>query len=161
MRRLLSLIFPPLIGAAVAFTLTACSAAPTADGPVTDAWVRLAAVEGNPAGGYFTLHGGDTDNQLLDVTSPKVASIELHESRMENGMMQMAHLDKGLAVPAKATLSFAPGGMHAMLFGIAPEVKPGSKILLTFRYAKGDPVNVEALVKAPGEDGGSSDHIGH
>ncbi|WP_221795299.1 copper chaperone PCu(A)C [Aquisediminimonas sediminicola] len=155
MRRLLSLIAP-----VAALALTACSASPTAEGPVTDAWVRLAAVEGNPAGGYFTLHGGATDNRLLDVTSPKVASIELHESRMQNGMMEMAHLDKGVVVPANATLSFAPGTMHAMMFGIAPEVKPGSKILLTFRFANGDPVNVEALVKAPGEDGGS-EHMQH
>ena len=75
-------------------------------------------------------------------------------------MMEMAHLDKGLVVPANATISFAPGTMHAMLFGLAPEVKPGSKILLTFRFAQGDPINVEALVKAPGEDG-SSEHMGH
>lgn len=147
MRILSSMLVP-----ALALALTGCGAKSHGEGPVTDAWMRLSPIEGNPAAGYFTIKGGEEDNRLLSITSPKVASIEFHDMSMKDGMMEMKRIDDGIAIPAHGTVSFSPAGMHAMMFGIASEVKPGRKILLTFRFAKGEPANVEALVKGVGED---------
>lgn len=42
--------------------------------------------------------------------------VEIHETTEEDGMMRMQPLAR-VTIPAKATVSFAPGGKHLMLFG--------------------------------------------
>ena len=125
---------------------------------VVEARITLPAVAGRPGAAYFTLNGGQADNRLMQVTSPQVIRIELHESMMKGGMMSMAAIDGGVAVPAGAKVEFNPGGKHAMLYDIAPAVKAGGKIKLTFTYANGRTVDVDAAVKPAGEGGGGHAH---
>jgi copper(I)-binding protein len=148
MRAVVALLVP-----AMALALVSCSSQqPAETGPVTGAWVRLAPVPGNPSAAYFTLHGGKDANRLISVSSAKVATIQMHESRKENGMMQMAELDGVDIAPGKDVV-FAPGGMHVMLFGVAPEIKAGDTMKMMFRFKVGDPVVVDARVEsANGEE---------
>jgi copper(I)-binding protein len=114
------------------------------------AWVRLAAVAGNPAAAYFTIHGGKNPNRLIAIDSPAAGSTELHQSMKTGGMAAMQRLD-GVDVPAQATVAFAPGGYHVMLFGVGAQVKPGDTMLLVARFAKGDPVGMTAKVVGAGD----------
>lgn len=115
-------------------------------------WVRLAAVPGRPAAAYLTIHGGPEPARLLAVESPQAGSSELHQSMaMQGGVMSMQRLD-GVDLPAKGELKFAPGGYHVMLFGVNPQVKPGSRIGLAVRFAKGPPLTLDAKVVGAGED---------
>ena len=125
---------------------------------VTNARITLPAVAGRPGAAYFTLNGGEADNRLMQVTSPQVIRVELHESMMKGGMMSMAAIDGGVAVPKGAKVEFEPNGKHAMLFDVAPAVKAGGKIKLTFTYANGRAVEVDADVKPAGEGGGDHAH---
>lgn len=136
--------------APVVMAMAACSGAPQA--PVAgDAYVRLAAVPGRPAAGYAVLHGGAKDSALVQITAPGVARIELHNSRMTgNGMMAMDAV-KALPVPREGTVALAPGGYHAMLFGVPAGVTPGTKLPLTFRFEDGTAVEVPATVIGAGE----------
>jgi periplasmic copper chaperone A len=118
---------------------------------VANAEVRLPAAPGRPGVGYFLVNGGAKDSQLMSVTSPKIVRIELHETMQMGAVMQMKPLDGGVTIPAGTTVKFSPGGRHAMLFDINPAVKPGMKLPLTFAYADGHKVEIEALVKAPGD----------
>jgi Uncharacterized protein conserved in bacteria len=118
---------------------------------VSDAVIRLAAVEGRPSSAYFTLHGGKTADRLESVSSPKAATIELHESKMEAGMMSMQPLT-GIDVPAGDEVAFKPGGNHAMLFGLDPAVKPGGTVTLHFKFQSGATVDAEAKAVAAGDD---------
>ncbi len=130
-----------------------CSCKPKQEEGVTAARVTLPAIAGRPGAAYFWLNGGDADNRLMQVTSPQAVRVELHESKMKGGMMSMAPLEGGVAVPAGTSIAFEPGGKHAMLYDIAPSVKIGGKIKLTFTYANGRSIEVDADVKAPGEGG--------
>ena len=113
---------------------------------VDHAWVRLAAVPGRPAAAYLTVHGGKEPNRLIAIDSRQAGSSELHES-MKSGqdMASMRRLD-GVDLPADGTVIFAPGGYHVMLFGVGPQVKPGDTMPLVARFAKGEPIAVEAKV---------------
>lgn len=136
---------------AAALGLAACS---TADEPAaSDAWVRLAAVPGRPAAGYFTLHGGARPATLAQVSAAGVPRVELHESRMAAGGMMAMDAVASVPVPAGGTVTFAPGGFHAMLFGVPASVKPGATITMTFRFADGRAVEVPAKVVSAGEAG--------
>ena len=114
---------------------------------VMAAWVRLPAVGGRPAGGYFTAHGTARDDALVGASSPKAERIELHSMRMENGVMRM-RAETSVPLPAGGELAFRPGGHHLMLFGLAPDVKAGQTIPLTLRFRSGAVVTVAAEVRA-------------
>lgn len=118
---------------------------------VTEAWVRLAAVDGRPGAAYFTLGGGPIGDTLIAVESPMVATIELHESVEREGRMTMTPL-RSVDAPANGSVAFAPGGKHAMLFGIDPSVTPGTRIPLDFRFDSGRDVRINVATVAAGDD---------
>jgi len=137
------------------FALFACAAL-AACGPrggdrpvVEDVRVRLSAVAEAPSAGYFTLKGSRSDDRLLRIDSAVVEKIEMHESTMDGGVMTMRPLQE-VPVPAGATVSFAPAGSHAMLFGIDKRITPGTGIPMLFTFASGAKVEVEAKTMAPG-----------
>ncbi len=128
---------------------------------VSNVVVRLAGVEGRPAAAYFTLHGGEAPDRLVSISSPRVATIELHESSTENGIMTMRALT-GVDLPSRGAVAFQPGGNHAMLFGIDPVVKPGTDLPLRFSFQGGSKVDVKAKTIGMADDMPmSDDETGH
>ncbi|RYD95364.1 MAG: copper chaperone PCu(A)C [Sphingomonadales bacterium] len=138
-----------LLGIVSLAALSACQqpAELKADG----AWVRLPAAEGRPGAAYFTVHGGDKGDTLLSVTTPAALRTELHESmKGDHGMMAMKPI-QDVAVPARGTLAFEPGGRHVMLFDIGPAVKAGQRIPLKLSFAGGKRLEVQAMVAGAGD----------
>lgn len=131
--------------------LAACH--PKGDGnpAVNDAQVRLPAVAGRPAAGYFTITGGGKDDRLTRIDSAVVGKIEMHEMAMDGGMMRMRTL-ADVPVPKGTTVTFAPSGNHAMLFEIDKRITPGTGIPLLFTFASGAMVKAEAKTVAAGDD---------
>lgn len=128
--------------------LAACS--PHASAPVSDASVRLPAAAGRPGAAYFTLHGGDKGRTLVSIASPAATRAEMHDMTMSGGMMSMAPITGGVAVPANGTVRFESGGKHVMLFGLSPSLKPGDAVQLTFTFANGEKASLSAKAEAPG-----------
>lgn len=112
-----------------------------------DAWVRLPAASGRPAGGYFLAHGTSADDALLAVTSPRAERIELHSMANEGGVMKM-RAESSFPLPAKGELKFQPGGSHLMIFGLAADVQPGDKVPLTFQFKSGAKVSIDAEARS-------------
>ena len=137
-----------VVAVMAAVTLAGCEQAQLG---VEDAWVRLPAVSSRPGAAYFTVKGGSEATSLLGVSSPAAVRTELHEMKHENGMMTMSPL-KDVAIPAGATVKFEPGGKHVMLYDISPEVHAGGKIPLRLAFANGKTIEVEAELRAPGQE---------
>ena len=129
-------------------SLAACH--PASNATVERPWVRLAAVPANPSAAYFTLKAGAKDETLTGVTAPAAQRTEMHESMTNGGMMTMAPL-KLVAIRAGDSVTFAPGGKHVMLFGLKPAVKPGTTTPLTFTFASGRSITVQARVVGAGD----------
>lgn len=141
-----------LAGAVLGLTVAGCSSRSGDGVAVADARVQLPAVEGRPGAAYFELATG-RPVRITSITSPQIRRIELHETRETNGVNRMVKSDN---VTFEHELSFAPGGRHAMLFGIDPALRPGQRVPLVFAFDQAPPVTVEAEVQPPG--GG---HAGH
>ena len=138
--------------------LTACSPKGADKPRIRDAWVRLAAVPGRPAAGYFTITGSKADDKLLRIDSAVVKTIELHEGGMSGNMATMKPIAE-VPVSAGGTVEFAPGGNHAMLFDVDKAITPGTAIPMLFSFASGAKVEVEAkTVPAGGDDMGGMHH---
>lgn len=150
MRRLLAASFALL-------ALAACHRQGSEKPVVADAWVRLPAVAGRPAAGYFVLKGAQTDDRLLSIDSAVVNKIEMHEEVMDGGVMTMRQM-ADVPLPKGADVKFEPGGKHAMLFGIDARITPGTAIPLLFTFKSGAKVEVEAKTEAAGGDMESMHH---
>jgi periplasmic copper chaperone A len=146
MKRLVSMIGALLL-------LQGCNQASAPAPPQPSATVRLAAVPGRPAAGYFELRVQGDRGALLSVTSPQAGRMELHETMDMGNMSTMRPLDR---VPVRdgETLRFAPGGRHLMIYDLAPNLAAGGRIDLVLHFERGDPVTLAAtLVPAGGEIG--------
>lgn len=119
---------------------------------VTQAWVRLPAITGQPAAAYFTIHGGRGDTRLVRMESALAGRIEMHRSMAGmQGMTSMVPLDH-VEVPRRTDVQFKPGSYHAMLFALDAVVKPGTAIPLRFGFGDGTTAEAEAKTVAAGED---------
>ena len=107
------------------------------------------------------LKGGKKGDRLESISSDGAASIEMHDSRMMNGMMTMQPLT-GVDVPMGSTVAFREGGSHAMLFGLDPTVKPAATMALRFTFQSGKTIDVAAPTISAGDDMPEmSGHEGH
>ena len=136
----------------LAALLTSCGqGAPAVN--VTDAVVRLPAVQGNPGAAYFTLRANHTPMRLLGVSSPQIQRIELHESEMVGGRMRMSPMED-TSFTAEGVKVFSEGGPHAMLFGINPAVQAGGTVRITFDFDNAPDVTMDVPVETAGGMGG-------
>ena len=143
-----------ILGTALSLALAGCGGAGSEPRvSVDEAYVQLPLVPGRPGAAYFTLQSNQDQTRLVGISSPKVERIELHDSRMDGTVMRMGPLEDR-NFPSGGILKFAPGGKHAMLFGLDPTVKAGERIPLTFTFEPAPPVTVEAEVRAFGESHG-------
>jgi copper(I)-binding protein len=145
-------LFPTIPAALLCLAAAACQPAAPDAVAVKYAWVRLSPVAGRPAALYFTLTGAAKPDRLVAIESPKVQRIELHET-MGSGMAGMTTMKPlaGVDVVPGSSLAFAPGGRHAMLFGVDPAAAPGTPIAFRFRFASGKVVTADARTIGAGD----------
>jgi len=142
-----------LISAAATVVLGAAglvlAASALAQVTVTDAWVR-GTVAGQKATGAFMQLKSPADAALVAAASPVAKIVEVHEMKMEGGMMKMNAVDK-LALPAGKTVDLKPGGYHVMLMDLVKPLKEGDTVLLQLTFedkaGKKQTVEVKAVVK--------------
>ena len=121
---------------------------------VADPWVR-GTVAGQKATGAFMQLKSSTDTALVSAASPVAKIVEIHEMKMEGGMMKMSAIDK-LPLPAGKAVDLKAGGYHVMLMDLTQELKEGQTVPLTLTFedkaGKKTTVDVKATVKplAPG-----------
>ena len=93
----------------------------------------------------ITNHGQE-EAVLASVTTPVARTVEVHESRDEDGMLRMRPVPR-LVLPPRSTLRLAPGGMHLMLFDARTTGVP--KAPFVFEFTDGRRTSVEFEVRAP------------
>lgn len=125
-----------------------CSALPAhaQEVGVKDAWIR-GTVQGQSATGAFMELTGQSNARLIGVASPVAKTVEVHNMRIENGVMKMFPVD-GIDLPAGKPVKLAPGGYHVMLMGLQQPLNAGDKVplKLTFELADKKRITVELAV---------------
>lgn len=117
---------------------------------VTDAWARATPPTAVNGAAYFTItNTGAENDRLVDVASDIAERTELHESLNDNGVMIMRPLIS-IAVPAGATLEFAPGGKHVMLFGLKKPLAVGDTFGVTLTFEKAGAIGATVKVSDMG-----------
>lgn len=117
---------------------------------VHDAWVRASLGMAPATAGYLTLKGGSADDALVAVRTPAAGRTELHTMTAgENGIMMMRRVE-AVPVPAGATVTLAPGGLHLMLMDLPEKLAAGDVIDLVMTFESGAEVKITAPVRGMG-----------
>ncbi len=98
---------------------------------------------------YLTISNTGPADTLVSVETDVCQKVELHQSKMVDGIMTMNMLKKGLDAPAHGMVEMKPGSYHIMLIGMRHNLDPGDTFALTLYFEKNDPVTILSYVKSP------------
>lgn len=105
---------------------------------------------GRPAtsAAYMTIanHGAAPD-RLVSASCACAAQVEAHQSLQMGGMMSMNSAGP-VSIPAHATVSFNPGGLHLMLMGLTAPLKDGGDQKITLVFERAGKVSAHFDIKA-------------
>lgn len=123
-----------------------CTMARAAEVQINDAYLRVS----NPmaAAAFLEITNlSDQDDRLIALRSEVAARVELHAHREDaNGVMQMIHLEEGIALPAGTTHALKRGGDHVMFMGLTHTLQEGEAVPVTFVFEQAGEVTVEIPV---------------
>jgi copper(I)-binding protein len=145
--------------------LAACQPVPPAEPEIQidDAWARpsrpmtapgqradSAAAAVTTSAVYFTLRNAGGRSDTLRAASTDVANaIEIHESRVDDGVMRMRQL-QSVEVPAGESVTFRPGGLHVMLIGLTRDLAVGDAFTLTLDLSQSGERSIRVTVRQDG-----------
>jgi copper(I)-binding protein len=133
---------------------------------ITQAWSRATPGGAKIGGGFLTIENkGSTPDRLVGGSADVAGRVEVHEMAMNNGVMTMRALDKGLTIEPGKTVKLAPGGYHLMMFDLKSPLKQGDKLPVTLEFEKAGKVKLSLDVQGVGAQspaaGGSPDGHTH
>jgi copper(I)-binding protein len=126
---------------------------------LSQAWARRAPMMGQPGSGSGHGHAGGAGNgavyvvienrgrqadALLAATSDAAATVELHETRHQGGVMRMRPLPR-IDLPPGGRVEMRPGGHHLMLLGLTRDLQAGDTVTVRLRFERAG----ERVIKAP------------
>jgi copper(I)-binding protein len=157
-----------LTSIAIACVLSGVVAAPACaeevkagDLVITQGWSRATPGGAKIGGGYLTIENkGSAPDRLVGASADVAGKVEVHEMTMNNGVMTMRPLDKGLAIDPGKTVKLAPGGYHLMMFDLKSSLKQGDKLPVTLEFEKAGKVQLSLDVQGVGAQAPTADGAG-
>jgi copper(I)-binding protein len=103
---------------------------------------------GARSGGVFLTieNTGTAADRLLSVSSPMAGVAELHEMRIDGGVMRMRAIP-AMEVKPGDRLELKPGGDHAMLTELKQPLRVGDRFPLVLAFEKAGSVEVSVWVE--------------
>lgn len=119
------------------------AAAAAAQVQVKDPWIRATVAQQAVTGAFMRIEG-PAKGRLVEVKTPVAGRVELHETRIEQGVAKMNHV-KSIALPA----DLKPGGYHIMLMDLKRELKAGDSVPLELVVDAADGTRHLVMIQAP------------
>jgi periplasmic copper chaperone A len=142
--------FRSLLAAAALFAATNASAADSDCTPrVRDGWLRLPPMSMPMLAGFGRIDNNcATPATIVSASSPAFDSVELHETRIVDGISRMRAVPQ-LRLPPHGTATMKPGGLHLMLMQPRAPLQAGSRVAVEFTLADGRKLFGEFEVRKP------------
>ena len=93
---------------------------------------------------------GTAPDRLVGGTTDIAKSFEVHEMKMDGGVMKMRELAGGLEIKPGQTVTLDPSGYHVMFVGLKDQLKQGGHFKATLQFAKAGKVDVDFAVEGIG-----------
>lgn len=118
---------------------------------ISSAWARATPKGANVGGGYVTVtNTGSEPDKLVGGSTPVSSKLEIHEMKMDNGVMKMRPVADGIEIKPGQTVTLTPGGYHIMFVGLKEALKEGSHFKATLDFAKAGKVDVDFVIEGLG-----------
>ena len=117
---------------------------------LVEGWVRPTVSSTTAIYGKF-INLGAEDDMLIGISSDIAPTIEIHESSMTEGMMEMRPMEGGIHLPAQGVVSLEAGGLHGMVIGLEDFVEVGQTVAVTFEFMNAGSFEVELVAGDPAE----------
>jgi periplasmic copper chaperone A len=116
---------------------------------VEQPWARATPGSAKNGAVYMTLDNkSGTADRLTGASSDVAEKSQIHEMKVENGVMKMREIAGGLPIPAGGSVVFKPGSYHVMLVGLKKPLTIGEKFPLTLTFEKAGNISVTVPVQA-------------
>jgi copper(I)-binding protein len=141
-----------LLATALAVACVAAVAPAAQDQTVAarDAWIRQPIAGRDVTAAYLVVDNhGAAPRAIVGAASDVAKALELHEMKMDNGMMRMSRVER-IEVPPHGSAELKPGGFHIMMFGLERPLAAGAEVPLTLLLDDGTKVAVTAVVRTAG-----------
>jgi len=123
---------------------------------VDDAWVRATVPTQKATGAFMQLTSAKAA-KVVAASSPVAAVVEIHEMKMDDGVMKMRAVD-ALPLPAGQAVALKPGSFHVMLMGLKSPIKVGEMVPLTLTVEGDDKQRSTVEIKAEARSGMPTGH---
>jgi len=125
---------------------------------ISATWARATPKGASVGGGYMTItNTGNTPDHLIGGSTAVAKRFEVHEMKMDNGIMKMRPVAGGLEIKPGQTVTLAPGGFHLMFVRLTQQLKQGEHFKATLEFAKAGKVDVDFTVEGLGAMHGSGE----
>jgi copper(I)-binding protein len=125
-------------------------------------WTRATPKGAQVGAGYMTItNKGSAPDRLVGGASEVASDFEIHEMRMDNGVMRMRQITNGLEIKPGQSVELKPGGNHVMFLGLKQPLAQGEHVKATLAFEKAGKVDIDFTVESigaesPGSAGGSN-----
>lgn len=124
---------------------------------VSKAWTRATPPKAKAGGGFVEIvNAGSEADRLVSAGSGVAAKVELHDMSVTDGIMKMREMENGIDIPAGATVSLKPGGLHIMFMGLTEGFEEGGTVPVVLTFEKAGDVEIALPVAKMGAK--SMDH---
>ena len=114
-------------------------------------WARATPKGASVGGGYMKItNTGTAPDRLIGGSTDIAKSFEVHEMKMEGGVMKMRPVAGGLEIKPGETVTLDPSGYHVMFVGLKEQLKQGDHFKATLEFAKAGKVDVDFTVEGIG-----------
>ena len=133
-------------------------------------WARATPKGAAVGGGYLSVtNTGKEPDRLIGISSDVAGKAEIHEMKMDGGVMSMRPVTGGLVIKPGETVALKPGGYHVMFMGLKAPFVEGRSFKGTLVFEKAGKIDVDFKIdklaaQAPNHDahkGGGMDHMKH
>jgi copper(I)-binding protein len=115
-------------------------------------WTRATPTGAQTAAGYATItNRGQEPDRLIGGKAAGAEAVEVHEMSMQDGVMRMRQLEKGLEIAPGETIKLKPGSYHLMMIGLKQPYQEGEAVKGSMTFEKAGTVDIEFVVEGMGE----------
>ena len=122
-------------------------------------WARATPKGASVGGGYMKItNTGTTSDRLVGGSTDISRRFEVHEMKMDGGVMKMRPVANGIEIKPGQTVELNPGGYHVMFVGLKQQLKQGEHFKAVLEFAKAGKVDVNFSVAGIGAQSADGDH---
>ena len=118
---------------------------------IQNLWSRSTSPGATVGVAYMVItNNGTAPEKLIGGTSPLAGRVELHESKMQDGVMTMRPVEGGLIIAPGQSVTLSPRGYHLMLVDLKAPLKAKQMLPITLDFERAGKVDATFHILSAG-----------